>query len=282
MLIALTRAVPASLDRCELTHLARSPVDVPLAVRQHADYEEALRRAGCTVIRLPPEPDLPDSVFVEDTAVVLDEVAVTTRPGAPSRRGETVSAAAALRAWRRLGTIEEPGTLDGGDVLAAGKTIYVGVGARSNPEGVRQLAAHLAPFGYEVRGVEVSGCLHLKSAATLVSPSAVLVNPSFVDPRRFEPLEPVLVASDEPAGANALLVGGHVIYSPAYPRTRDILESLGARIITVDLGELAKAEGALTCCSLVFEGAPAPGSSASALGGYGGTSGPVAYRRTVG
>jgi dimethylargininase len=137
-----------------------------------------------------------------------------------------------------------------------------------------------------VRGVEVSGCLHLKSAATLASPSSVLVNPAFVDPRVFEPLEPVPVAPGEPAAANALLVGGHVIYSAAYPLTRGILERLGARIIGVDLGELAKAEGALTCCSIVFDGQPgsglrALGSSASALGGYGGTSGPVAYRRSV-
>jgi dimethylargininase len=260
MLIALTREVPASLDRCELTHLVRRPIDVRLAARQHAAYEDALRKAGCAVIRLPPEPDRPDSVFVEDAAVVLDDVAVITRPGAPSRRGETVSAADALRTYRRLVSIEEPGTLDGGDVLVSGKTVYVGVGARSNAEGVRQLAAFLAPLGYRVRGVEVSGCLHLKSAATLVSPSSVLVNPAFVDPRVFEPLEPVPVAPDEPAAANALLVGGHVIYSPAYPRTRGILERLGARITSVDLSELAKAEGALTCCSLVFDGGPAQGS----------------------
>jgi dimethylargininase len=254
MRIALTRAVPQSLDRCELTHLARSPIDVGLAVRQHAAYEDALREAGCAVIRISPERELPDSVFVEDTAVVLDEVAVITRPGAPSRRGETASTAAALRAYRRLVTIENPGTLDGGDVLVAGKTVFVGVGVRSNADGVRQFARHLAPFGYEVSGVEVSGCLHLKSAATLVSASLVLVNPAFVDPRVFAPLEPVPVSPDEPSAANALLVGGHVIYSPAYPRTLGILERLGMHVIPVDLGELAKAEGALTCCSLVFDG----------------------------
>jgi dimethylargininase len=253
MRIALTRAVPQSLERCELTHLARNPIDVTLAARQHAAYEDALREAGCTVTRLPPEPDRPDSVFVEDTAVVLDEVAVITRPGAPSRRGETASAAAALRAYRPLLTIEEPGTLDGGDVLVAGRIVFVGVGARSNADGVRQFERHLAPFGYEVRGVEVTGCLHLKSAATLVSASFVLVNPAFVDPRVFAPLDPVPVSPDEPSAANALLVGGHVIYSPACPRTLGILERLGMRVIPVDLGELAKAEGALTCCSLVIE-----------------------------
>jgi len=253
MRLALTRAVPHSLERCELTHLGRSPIDVALAARQHAAYEDALRAAGCTVVRLPPEPTLPDSVFVEDTAVVLDEVAVVTRPGAPSRRGETASTAAALGSYRRLVTIEEPGTLDGGDVLVAGKTVFVGVGARSSADGVRQLSRHLTPFGYDVRGVEVAGCLHLKSAATLVSDSAVLVNPSFVDPRVFGPLEAVAVAPEEPSAANALLVGAVVIYSPAYPRTVEILQRRGAEVILVDLGELAKAEGALTCCSLVFD-----------------------------
>ena len=252
-MVALTRAVPASLHRCELTHLSRSPLDVDLAARQHAAYEDALRAAGCTVVRIPPEPDLPDSVFVEDTAVVFDDVAVVTRPGAASRRRETESTAESLRAWRRVATIEEPGTLDGGDVLVAGRIVFVGVGARSNADGLRQFAGHLAPFGYQVRGVEVSGCLHLKSAATLVSPSSVLVNPAFVDPRVFEPLEPVIVPPEEPSAANALLVGGVVIYSPAYPRTLGILERRGARVVPVDLGELAKAEGALTCCSIIFE-----------------------------
>jgi dimethylargininase len=259
MRVALTRAVPQSLDRCELTHLARSPIDVALAGRQHAAYEAALRAAGCTVVRMPPEPDRPDSVFVEDTAVVLDELAVVTRPGAPSRRGETASTAAALRTWRPLVTIEDPGTLDGGDVLVAGRTVFVGLGARSNAEGLRQFARHLAPFGYTVRGVEVAGCLHLKSAATLLSPSSVLVNPAFVNPRVFEPLEAVLVAPEEPAAANALLVGGHVIFSPAYPRTLGVLERRGARVVLVDLGELAKAEGALSCCSLVVDGQPGSG-----------------------
>ena len=259
MRIALTRAVPQSLERCELTHLARSPIDVTLAARQHAAYEDALRAAGCTVVRIPPEPDRPDAVFVEDTAVVLDEVAVITRPGAPSRRGETAATAAALGAYRRRVTIEEPGTLDGGDVIVAGQVVFVGVGARSNADGVRQLVRHLAPFGYDVRGIEVAGCLHLKSAATLVSASSVLVNASFVDPRVFEPLEAVAIAPEEPSAANALLVGGAVIYSPAYPRTLGILERRGARVVLVDLGELAKAEGALTCCSIIFDGKPGSG-----------------------
>jgi dimethylargininase len=253
MLIALTRAVAPSIARCELTHLARTPIDVALAVRQHDRYEAALREAGCSVARVRPEPDLPDSVFIEDTAVVLDELAVVTRPGAASRRRETESTAEALRGYRRIVSIEDPGTLDGGDVLVAGKVVYVGLGSRSNADGLRQFERHLAPFGYRVRGVEVVGCLHLKSAATLVSAWSVLINPACVGPRVFEPLEPLVVDPEEPSAANALLVGSQIIYSPAYPRTLGRLEQRGLRVVAVDLGELAKAEGALTCCSLVFE-----------------------------
>jgi dimethylargininase len=252
MLIAFTRAVAPSLARCELTHVARVPIDVDLAVRQHEAYEAALQDAGCRVIRVRAEPDLPDSVFVEDTAVVLDELAVVCRPGAASRRRETESMTAALGLYRHIVTIEEPGTLDGGDVLVAGRVVYVGVGGRSNAEGVRQLGCHLAPRGYDVRPVEVTGCLHLKSAATLVSASSVLVNPAWVDPRVFAPFEAVPVDPGEPAAANALLIRDRIVYSPAYPRTRAMLERRGAIVVPVDLRELAKAEGALTCCSLVF------------------------------
>jgi len=266
MLIALTRAVAPSINRCELTHVSRAPIDVALAVRQHEQYEAALREAGCSIAHAAPEPDLPDSVFIEDTAVVCDEVAVVTRPGAASRRPETAAVAAALRAFRRVETIDAPGTLDGGDVLVAGRTVYVGVGARSNVEGARQLEERLSPYGYEVRPVQVNGCLHLKSAATLVSPAAVLVNPAWVDARVFASLDPVVVDPGEPFAANALLLGDRILYSPAYPRTRALLERRGLRVVPVDLSELAKAEGALTCCSLVFKrgtGRPSPSCTAS-------------------
>jgi dimethylargininase len=249
---ALTRAVAPSIARCELTHLARSPIDVDLAARQHESYEQALRDAGWTVTRLHPEPELPDSVFVEDAAVVLDEVAVVTRPGAPSRRPETASVAEALARYRRVARIVEPGTLDGGDVLVAGRSVFVGVGARSNAEGLEQFRRILAPFGYRVAPVSVRGCLHLKSAATLVSESHVLVNPGWVDPDEFTPLEPVPIDPDEAFAANALLAGRRLLHGAAFARTRLRLERLGLAVVPVDLGELAKAEGALTCCSLLI------------------------------
>jgi dimethylargininase len=251
MITALTRAVAPSIARCELTHLARAPIDLDLASCQHDEYEAALRLAGCAVVRIRPEPKLPDSVFIEDTAVVLDELAVIPRPGAASRRAETDSTHDALSPFRRIESITAPGTLDGGDVLVAGRDVFAGVGGRSNEEGVRQLRDFLAPFGYRVLGVVTTGCLHLKSAATLVADSCVLVNPSWVDPRVFAPLEPLFAHPDEPFAANALRIGDRLLHGAGHPRTRERLERRGLEVAPVDLGELAKAEGALTCCCLL-------------------------------
>jgi dimethylargininase len=174
--IAVTRGISAAMMRCELTHLRRTPIDTGLAREQHHAYEQALRALGCRIESLPEEPELADSVFVEDTAIVLDEVAVITRPGAPSRRAETASMAALLERYRRLAHIESPGTLDGGDVLRVERTLYVGASSRSNASGIEQLGELLLPFGYRVVPVAVRGCLHLKSAVTQVSADELLIN----------------------------------------------------------------------------------------------------------
>ncbi|HEY3352395.1 MAG TPA: dimethylargininase [Polyangia bacterium] len=248
----MTRAVSPAIARCELTHLARTAIDVHQAGAQHRQYEEALRGLGCRVVSLPAEPDLPDSVFIEDAAVALDELAVITRPGAASRRGETAAVAAALAPLRPLAFIEEPGTLDGGDVLRLGQRLFVGHSGRSNESGVAQLRALVAPYGYTVTAVPVSGCLHLKSAVTQVGEDAVLVHPGWLDPAVLGPVAVVAVAPDEPHAANGLLVGGRLLYPASFPRTRARLESRGVTVVPVDVSELQKAEGAVTCCSLVF------------------------------
>jgi dimethylargininase len=252
MLIALTRGVPLSISRCELTHLSREPIDHARAVEQHGAYERALARSGCRVERLPELPDLPDSVFVEDAAVVLDEVAVIARPGAESRRAEVPSVVDALRAYRELVFIEPPGTLDGGDVLTAGRRIYVGVSGRTNAEAARQLAASLAPHRYSVTPVPVRGCLHLKSAVTLATPDALVVNPKWVDETIFGGFQLIHVDPAEPMAANVLRSGGVTFCASAYPRTRARLADRRIRTEALDATEVAKAEGALTCCSLIF------------------------------
>jgi dimethylargininase len=248
--------VSPSLARCELTHLSREFIDVERARAQHLAYERVLRSLGCDVRRLAPEPDLPDGVFVEDTAVVLDELAVITRPGAPSRRAEVPSVAGALARFRACHVLEEPATLDGGDVLVIGRSVFVGLSTRTNREGVAQLAGALLPFGYSVPQLAVDSCLHLKTAVTRVGPSTVLLNPDWVDARAFDAFERVEVDPNEPWGANALEIGRVVLYPAAFPRTRDRLLRRGLDVREVDVSELAKAEGGVTCCSLVFDAGP--------------------------
>jgi dimethylargininase len=253
MWIALTREVSPTIGACELTHLAREPIDVERARRQHRAYEEALHSLGCEVERLPPLPDHPDAVFVEDTALVLPEVAVVLRPGVASRRAETASVATALPAWRPTVALEGPGSVDGGDLLPLGTTVYVGRSGRSDEAGAEELRRRLVPWGYRVERVALSGCLHLKSAVTRVGPETLLVNPAWVDPAPFASWKRIEVAPQEPHAANALRVGELLLYPEAFPATRRRLESAGFRVLPLDLDELAKAEGAVTCCSLVFE-----------------------------
>jgi len=262
--IALVRAVSDSIADCELTHLTREPIDVARARAQHAEYCAALRAAGCEVIEVPALPDQPDAVFVEDCAVVLDELAVIARPGAASRRAEVESVAAVLARYRPLARIEAPGTLDGGDVLRVGRTLFVGATARTNPEGIAQLRALVAPHGYAVVAVPVKGCLHLKTGVTAVggllktgvsevAPGVLLINPAWVDPAAFAGHALIEVDPSEPMAANALRVGEQVIHPSEFPRTAARLAAAGVTPRPVPADELGKAEGGVTCGSIVFE-----------------------------
>lgn len=250
-MIAFTREVSPSIVRCELTHVARTPIHLNRARDQHRAYEAALASLGCTVRRLPDTPDLPDAVFVQDAAFVFDEIAVIARPGAASRRAETESVAAALRPLRPLRFIEPPGTLDGGDVVCLGRSVFVGQTARTNADGARQLAAILTPSGYTVTPVASTGCLHLQTAVTPVAEAVILVNRQWVEPSVFGPVEVIDVDPAEPFAANVLRVGDALIYPDYFPRTRARLEARGLRVVPVDVSELAKAEAGVTCCCLL-------------------------------
>ncbi len=252
MRVALIREVSSSLARCELTHLAREPIDVELAREQHHRYERCLASLGCEIRRLPVAAELPDAVFVEDAAVVLDELAIIARPGAASRRAETASVAAALGKDRALRRIEPPGTLDGGDVLAVGRFLYVGLSTRTNASGIEQLRAAVEPFGYEVRPVALDGCLHLKTAVTRVARDTLLIQRAWVDAVAFAGFELIDVAPGEPMAANALRVGEVVVFPAAYAKTHERLARRGLTVFVVDVSELAKAEGGVTCCSLIY------------------------------
>ena len=256
MIVAVTRAVSPALAECELTHQVREPIDVAKAVAEHAVYEETLRSCGATIVHAPAEPALPDAVFVEDAALVFAETAVMTRPGAPVRRREVESIAKVLSAYRPLFAIQPPGTLDGGDVLAVGRTIYVGLSSRTNHNGLAQLETLLREWGYEVIPVPVTGCLHLKSAVTQVADHLLLINAHWVRPECFASIDIMTVAPSEPAGANALRIGTAVIYPTHHPETAERLDRAGVRVVPVPCTELAKAEGGVTCCSVVFEAEP--------------------------
>lgn len=250
-LIAYTREISPALADCELTHLVREPLDIEGARIEHETYEALLASLGAEVRRLPAAPHLPDGVFVEDAAVVLDDVAVITRPGALSRQPETVSVAAALAAHRPLVHIAAPGTLDGGDVLVAGRTLYVGLSTRTSRDAIAQLGTALAPYGYQVVPVAFSGCLHLKSAVTRIADDLVLLNPAWVSPATFAGHRSLAVDPAEPHAANALALGGAVIHPAHHSRTRARMEASGFTVRTVPQAELAKAESGVTCSSLL-------------------------------
>ena len=253
MTLAVTRDVSPRFNECELTHIDRTLIEVEIARAQHHGYVQALKELGCAVLELPAESDLPDSVFVEDTAIILPEVALLTRPGADSRKPEVDSISRALAPYRDLVRITAPATVDGGDVLVLGKQIYVGLSTRSNPMAIEQMNQLLGKYGYHVTGVEMHDCLHLKTAVTRVDDRTLLINRRWVDIEWFEGYDLIDIDPSEPFAANCLPVQDAVIYPTAFPKTRRLLEEKGFRIIAIPVDELAKAEGAVTCCSLIME-----------------------------
>lgn len=252
MLKAITRSISPEMSNCELTHLVRQPIDIQKAVHQHEQYEKTLTSLGVQIIKATSAPDLPDSVFVEDCAIVLDELAIITLPGAVSRRPEVKGITEALTPFRKLFYIQAPGILDGGDVLIIGKKIWVGLSNRSNQIAIQQLEQIVMPHGYEVKGVSVTGCLHLKSAVTQLAEKTVLLNHNWVDEDIFNDFEIIKTHPSEPHAANALMIGTKVLFPKAYPLTAQILKDQGIEVIEIDNSEVIKAEGALTCCSIVF------------------------------
>jgi dimethylargininase len=253
MVLAVTREVSPRFNECEITHIERIPIDLGVACIQHRGYVDALKKLGCDVLELPTEADLPDSVFVEDTAFILPEAAVITRPGADSRKPETESIIRALSPHIKLLYIREPATLDGGDVLVVGKKIFIGLSTRSNNEAIDQLNNMLAEYGYSITGIQLHDCLHLKSAVTRVDDKTLLINKNWVETKAFADYELIEIDPSEPYAANCLPIGNSIIYPTSFPKTRARLEAHGHKIVSVEVDELAKAEGAVTCCSLILK-----------------------------
>ena len=252
MLTAITRKISPNLASCQLEYLKREPIDVARAEAQHRNYEAALERLGARVVSLPSERDMPDCVFVEDPALVLDEIAIITRMGAESRRGEAASLAAALAGFRPVVRMSAPATLEGGDVVRMSKTLYVGLSRRSNAEGARQLAAIVEPYGYRVAPIAVTGCMHLKSACCAVSDDTVLANRALFDSSALR-CKMIDVPAEEPGAADVLRIGNTVLIPDSFPGTARLLEKSGFTVQLLDVSELQKAEAGVTCMSLVFE-----------------------------
>lgn len=253
MLSAMTRRVSPRLGECELSYLSRECIDAALAAEQHHLYERKLDQLGVRVHSLPPLPDQPDCTFVEDPAVVVDEVAVITTMGIASRRGERESLARALSDFRPLRFMSEPALLEGGDVVRVGRTLYVGLSGRTDLQGHEQLRDLLAPFDYQVRGVEVRECLHLKTGCSYLGRGVMLVYGDWVNVSQFEGLELLEVPREECWAANALALGETIIMPEGFARTRALIEERGFRVETLQVSELMKAEAGLTCMSIIFK-----------------------------
>ena len=251
-LIAITRLPSARISECELTYLEREPIDFEAALGQHAAYCRALEGCGAAVEQLAADERYPDGVFVEDAAVVLDEIALIAMPGAASRQGEATSMGDILEQYRPLERMALPATLDGGDVLRVGRRLYVGQSTRTNAAGAEWLARMAEPHGYTVIPVPVGGSLHLKTACTALDEETILANPDWVDTRVFDGMRILCVEPGEPWAGNVLRIGETVLMNAGSPRTADNVRAAGYPVAGIDISEFGKAEAGLTCLSLVF------------------------------
>ena len=253
MLTAITHSPSPALTQCELTYLARRVIDPEMTASQHEQYNDMLRRCGVQVLTYDDNISLPDSVFVEDAALVLDEIGIMMSMGAETRRSEVQFIESLLVKYRQVKHISLPAQLEGGDILQIGKNLYVGLSSRSNRQGVEILEQIVRPYGYRVTGVEVSGCLHLKTGVTALDDDTLLINPKWVDPGPFDNMKQLAVPEEEPFAANILQINGTICLHSGFTQTRELLEKRGYQVDTTDISEFHKAEAGLTCMSLIFQ-----------------------------
>lgn len=249
---ALVRRPAADMSGVELTHLAREAIDSATAARQHEAYRAALRSAGVELIDLPALDGHPDAVFVEDVLIALPEVFVLTRPGAASRRGEVDTVAAALPKDRPAVRLAEPATLDGGDVLKLGRTLYVGRSSRTNEAGIDALHDVVSPYGYRATGVDLAGALHLKTVVSPLPGGVLLIDPRFFPTDPFDGAPRIEIDLDEPTAPNSVCPNGRVILQANCPGTAERVAKAGLSLETLDVGEFNKAEAGLSCMSVLI------------------------------
>ena len=251
-MIALTHVISPNIDQCELSFLQKSPINHKRAVEQHGHYCQLLRNCGLEVIELSVNRSFPDSTFIEDTAVVFDELAIMASMGVESRRREVPGVESVLGCYRDIQRIRLPATLEGGDVVCIEKKIFVGISSRTNMAGFETIKEILEPFGYQVIPLAVNGCLHLKSACVAVDEKTLLVNPHWLDLQPLKDFRIIPVPEDEPAGVNSLRINNTLCMHSGYQKTIDSLLKLGFSVKAVDISELLKAEAGMTCSSIIF------------------------------
>ena len=253
MLTALTRAVSSRINECELTFIERQPIDIERAVRQHKNYQQLLKSLGLSVVELPADDNCPDCCFLEDTALVLDELGIATRPGSDARRAEGAGVLPTIAKHRNIVNVEAPATLEAGDVLRIGGDLFIGITSRTNPEGIEFVRKQVSPHGYKVHGIAVPGALHLKSVCTAVNERTILADASRIDIEPFAGYELIEVPAEEWMAANVLLVNGTVCMHEGFHKTLALLRERQVRVRTVDISEFLKAEAGLTCLSIIFD-----------------------------
>jgi dimethylargininase len=250
-MFALTHLPSPNMADCLRMHAGPS-IDLDLALRQHAGYRRMLERCGAVVETLDTNRHLPDCVFIEDTAIILDEIAILCSMGHPSRRDEPAGIEPHIRRRRDVRRIELPAAIDGGDVLRVGRRLIVGISGRTNAAAIEALASAIHSYGYRVDSVPVTGCLHLKSACTALPDGRLLANAAWLDANALRQYTIVPVPDDEPGAANVAFVGETVCAAAGHAQTEDLIRGLGFRLETADLSEFAKADGCVTCLSLLF------------------------------
>ena len=252
MLRAIVRPPGASLAQALSAQVPRPVIDVGLARRQHAEYCAALRTAGVTPIELPPDEDLPDACFVQDTAVVFGTLAILARFGVDSREGEQSAVRQVLQKHRRVVEIHAPGSLEGGDVLVIGSRVFVGLSARTNRAGFAQLRDLLELEGAAVEALDVPESLHLLSDCTYLGQAVLLATATWAGHPAFAGLDVVRVPPGESYAANALGANGYVLLPAGYPQTAAQIRAREFEVLPVPLTEFAKADGGATCLSLLL------------------------------
>lgn len=226
--------------------------DYNLILQQHHAYRQALLSLGLDVVVLPAELTYPDGYFVEDPAIITPKIAVITRPGAPSRLGEETSLSPFLQYYRPLSYIREPGTVDGGDVLMVREHFFIGLSERTNREGANQLVNFLVGAGHTAETVPVAAGLHLKSSVNFVGNNTLLVTKNLSGYPGFSTYNKIILDEDEEYAANTLWVNHNLLMPKGFPNTHTKLTGLGLPIIELDVSEVRKMDGGLTCMSLRF------------------------------